>query len=690
MDIQKIPKYLSFGTLSLLAAAMAAATIYEKIYGTENVMENFYHSPVFIALWATAAISGCLYILMRKTYMTAPVTFMLHLSFVLILSGAFLTHISGDAGTIHLRNGEYASSFVSDDGEECGLPFSITLENFEISYYKGTSAPMDYTSRINISDGDGNGQEFEISMNNICRYNGYRLYQSSYDEDGEGSTLSVSHDPAGTAVSYTGYALLMLCMAAFFFQKDSSFRMALRRSSAALLVTVSALLLSQNISAADKGKGNLPKALPSETAEKFGEMYVYYNDRVCPMQTLARDFTMKMYGRPSYRGLSAEQVMTGWIFYYGSWKETADTDEKSDIINMICSGSLLRIFPYYVSAGGRIVWYASTDDLPLEMEAGQWLFFRKVMGLATEAAIMKRYDEAGSIFAKIREYQEKEAAGLLPAKSQIRAEKIYNRTGRPMPAAMVCLSLGIILFLLYCTGKNTPTIRRISGAAALATAVYLTVISGLRWHISGHIPMSNGFETMTVLAWITMVISVVSYRKYPLMQPFGFILCGFALLVATIGESDPAITPLMPVLSSPLLSIHVACMMISYSLLGIAMLNSSMALIQSHIYKRPGIPEKAMDNGLVILYPAVFFLTAGTFLGAIWANVSWGHYWAWDPKEVWALITMLVYAFALHGRSLKAFRSPVLFHWYCILAFLCVIITYFGVNFILGGLHSYA
>ena len=100
--------------------------------------------------------------------------------------------------------------------------------------------------------------------------------------------------------------------------------------------------------------------------------------------------------------------------------------------------------------------------------------------------------------------------------------------------------------------------------------------------------------------------------------------------------------------------------------------------------------ENLRDVSLVVLYPAVFLLTFGTFLGAVWANISWGSYWAWDPKETWALVTLLVYSFTLHGGALKAFRNTRFFHWYTIGAFLCVLITYFGVNFLLGGMHSYA
>ena len=143
----------------------------------------------------------------------------------------------------------------------------------------------------------------------------------------------------------------------------------------------------------------------------------------------------------------------------------------------------------------------------------------------------------------------------------------------------------------------------------------------------------------------------------------------------------------MPVLVSPLLSIHVAVIMIAYALLAFLMLGGVMALT---LRNNKEVVERLHVVGQVILYPAVFLLTIGVFIGAIWANVSWGSYWSWDPKEVWALITLIIYALPLHGQSLPMFRKAQFFHAYCIIAFLSVLITYFGVNFILGGMHSYA
>lgn len=206
----------------------------------------------------------------------------------------------------------------------------------------------------------------------------------------------------------------------------------------------------------------------------------------------------------------------------------------------------------------------------------------------------------------------------------------------------------------------------------------------LRWYIGGRIPLSNGYETMQFLALCIMAIALLISRRYRQAVGFGFLLSGFTLLVSYLGEMNPQITPLMPVLVSPWLSLHVSVIMMAYALFAFILLNGVWALCV------PREAERLMTYSRLMLYPAVFLLTAGIFIGAVWANVSWGRYWGWDPKEVWALITMLIYALPLHTDSLPWFRKPRFFHIYTIAAFLSVLITYFGVNFFLGGMHSYA
>lgn len=278
------------------------------------------------------------------------------------------------------------------------------------------------------------------------------------------------------------------------------------------------------------------------------------------------------------------------------------------------------------------------------------------------------------------------------------AEALYNSMSDNRPLAITCLATGTILFVLFCINRKENRTRQILASwikvIAWVTAAYLSLQIALRWHIGGHIPLSNGYETMVFMAWLSILMTPIAGNRVKEMLPFGYIVCGLALLVSTFGDSTEQIAPLAPVLRSPLLSIHVVVIMISYTLLAFTMLNGVAALIINTTHKNTPLANREIAElqriSTLMLYPAVFLLTAGIFIGAVWANISWGRYWGWDPKEVWALITMLVYSATLHSSSIKTMRRPMFFHIYCIVAFLAVLMTYFGVNFILGGMHSYA
>ena len=278
------------------------------------------------------------------------------------------------------------------------------------------------------------------------------------------------------------------------------------------------------------------------------------------------------------------------------------------------------------------------------------------------------------------------------------AEALYNSMSDNRPLAITCLATGTILFVLFCINRKENRTRQILASwikvIAWVTAAYLSLQIALRWHIGGHIPLSNGYETMVFMAWLSILMTPIAGNRVKEVLPFGYIVCGLALLVSTFGDSTEQIAPLAPVLRSPLLSIHVVVIMISYTLLAFTMLNGVAALIINTTHKNSPLANREIAElqriSTLMLYPAVFLLTAGIFIGAVWANISWGRYWGWDPKEVWALITMLLYSSTLHSGSIKAMRHPLFFHIYCIVAFLAVLMTYFGVNFILGGMHSYA
>lgn len=754
----KLLKRIAFCLLGILLFVLTIATILEKVNGTEFVNNHIYSSVPFIILWGSTALASLLYMIKRKLYRQWT-TFLLHLSFILILVGAFVTWIDGEQGTLQLKLGEKTMSFINKGGEKRTLPFSISLEDFEIIYYKGTRAPMDYVSRITVSaENNSESLEGEISMNKIFSFMNYRFYQSGYDANGQGTVLSVSHDPYGIGITYTGYSILLVSIILFFLNPQSTFRQLMKSyrnnsqdikkgCSILFLLFVSTFPMGSRAMAADHP---LPKTLPRETAGRFGDLYILYNDRICPLQTFARDFTIKLYGKPTYHGLTSEQVLTGWLFYYDSWKNEPviriksnearrlldikgqyasvkdfagstneykledamrqihlgrqitdrkgieEANEKFNIISMVCTGALMKIFPYRDAKGNTLQWYAQSDRLPHEMGNEQWTFTRKAMNYVHEQIVMKRFDEVNRLLNKIKQYQQKECGEALPSASKFKAEKLYNQFDYSKPIAILCLCIGLFAFIYYCrctvTEKNICcSLAFIFNLLLCSIFIYLSMTIVLRGYVSNHLPLSNGFETMQFMAWCTVLLTFFLQRKFTLSVPFGFLLCGLTLLVSMFGEQNPRITQLMPVLQSPLLSIHVVVIMTAYSLLAFIMLNGITAVVLHYSTENC---ETAIDFlqriSRLILYPAVFLLTIGIFIGAVWANVSWGRYWGWDPKEVWALITMLVYALALHPASLKWFRYPMFFHVFGIVAFLTVLITYFGVNFLLGGMHSYA
>lgn len=721
-------------------------TVIEKLYGTEYAQEEFYSSYLFLILWCIFTLLSCIYILRCKLY-KRRVVLMLHFSLLVILLGALTTWFLAERGRIQLSANQSVDTFATEDGQVHKLPFTVELKDFSIDYYKGTSTPMDFVSKIEISNNKGQKTEGVISMNNIYSSDSYRFYQTGYD--GDTTILSVSHDPYGIAITYTGYVLLLLSIIMFLFSRGSHYRVLLRKVANLKFSFILLFLLSASVNQVQASE-TTPNVLPQNIASRFGDLYMFHNERVCPMQTFAREFTRKIYGSDTYKGLSAEQVLTGWIFYYDSWKSepiikiksskvrdimglegnyaslqdfftsqnqycledllkkihkgddisdkrgVIESDEKFVIISQVATGAAIKIFPNVTPDNKALNWYNQVGHLPEDLEHNEWVFVRKSLDYLNEKIQMQQWDDALHIIDKIKEYQVKKSSGMLPSESKINSEKLYNKIEYTRVLAIGVLVLGLLMLFVICnsiikTRKVNKNICRTIDIITVVGLLYLSLIMCLRGYISGHLPLSNGYETMQFMAWCTLILTLIFRNKYLFIRPFGLLITGFALIVSMLGISNPQITPLMPVLSSPLLSIHVMVIMLAYALLSFMMLNGVMALVLYKIQgKNKDILKSFQEVSEVLLYPAVFLLAIGIFIGAVWANVSWGRYWGWDPKETWALITMLIYAMSIHRDSFGWFRNPLFFHIFSIVAFLSVLITYFGVNFMLGGMHSYA
>ena len=752
-------KKIIFILYILVLVCMAAATIVEKSQGTDYAHAHYYGAWWFILIWAVLAALGAFYIIKRKVKCAS--TLVLHLSFIIILAGALLTHISAKRGMIHLRIGQPTDTYMAQDEEqgmkEEKLPFSLCLQKFEAKMHDGTNAVADYSSKFTVIDGDDKS-EGEVSMNNIYSHRSYRLYQSSYDEDGKGSVLAINADPYGIPVTYTGYALLFISLVWMLFDPKGGYRKLLKSPLLKKGALMTALILSMgNIQTlhAESATGNLQNAvLPKETAEKFGELHILYNDRICPVQTFALDFCKKIYGARSYLGLTAEQVLSGWVFYGNTWanepfikiksgemktamnlpdyaslntffnremggytigqyvqeyyngqqdkfhQQAADIDGKIQIIMELREGISLKVLPYtftknvkatkdhsFIKAG-TTTWFSPVDKLPQAVEHQHALYIKNVFSLLNgdvKAGYTRRVNE---FFVKMKKYQEVSSGNSLPTATQYKAERINNAFPFATILFMANLTLGFIalFYTIYRMTKKREVKVLYIALPILLVVSFLALTFGLvlRWIISGNVPMSNGYESMLTVAWFVMLIAIFMQFRIRLVMVFGFLLSGFFLLVSHINQMDPAIGQMMPVLNSPLLSMHVSIIMMSYALLSLTFICGIMGIcMRSH-------GEELQALSRVFLYPALTCMGFGIFIGAIWANVSWGNYWSWDSKETWALITFMIYAVVVHTQSLPVFRKPLVYHIYITLAFLSIAMTYFGVNYFLTGMHSYA
>lgn len=752
-------KKIIFILYILVLVCMAAATIVEKSQGTDYAHAHYYGAWWFILIWAVLAALGAFYIIKRKVKCAS--TLALHLSFIIILAGALLTHISAKRGMIHLRIGQPTDTYMAQDEEqgmkEEKLPFSLCLQKFEAKMHDGTNAVADYSSKFTVIDGDDKS-EGEVSMNNIYSHRSYRLYQSSYDEDGKGSVLAINADPYGIPVTYTGYALLFISLVWMLFDPKGGYRKLLKSPLLKKGALMTALILSMgNIQTlhAESATGNLQNAvLPKETAEKFGELHILYNDRICPVQTFALDFCKKIYGARSYQGLTAEQVLSGWVFYGNTWanepfikiksgemktamnlpdhaslntffnremggytigqyvqeyyngqqdkfhQQAADIDGKIQIIMELREGVSLKVLPYtftknvkatkdhpFIKAG-TTTWFSPVDKLPQAVEHQHALYIRNVFSLLNGDVKAGNTSRVNEFFVKMKKYQEVSSGNSLPTATQYKAERINNAFPFATILFMANLTLGFIaLFYTIYRMTKKREIKALNIALPILLGVsFLALTFGLalRWIISGNIPMSNGYESMLTVAWFVMLISILMQLRIRIVMVFGFLISGFFLLVSHINQMDPAIGQMMPVLNSPLLSIHVSIIMMSYALLSLTFICGIMGIcLRSH-------SEELQALSRIFLYPALTTMGFGIFIGAIWANVSWGNYWSWDSKETWALITFMIYAVVVHTQSLPVFRKPLVYHIYITLAFLSIAMTYFGVNYFLTGMHSYA
>jgi len=382
-------------------------------------------------------------------------------------------------------------------------------------------------------------------------------------------------------------------------------------------------------------------------------------------------------------------------------KEVIAVNERVQIFNEFFSGQFMRIVP--VKNDPNHTWHSWLDQkMEPDMESQQVMgpYFAEVL----KAQQTGDWGKADTELTKLSDYQQKWGKAVVPAKSKVELEVFMNKVNINFKLLIFYTLIGGLLLILGFIElfKPNKVLNKIIKAIIVIGAVgYFFHFLGLvaRWYISGHAPWSNGYEAIIFISWVGITAGLLLYRNSNALIPAaGFMVAVIMMGFAHGGSAlDPQITPLVPVLKSYWLIVHVAIITSSYGFFALSMIIAVISLV-FYIISNKGTYKIHHDTTLkelaivseMSLTIGLFALTVGNFLGGIWANESWGRYWSWDPKETWAFISIMVYAFVLHMRLVPGLRSRWAFHVATMFAFCSMVMTYFGVNYYLSGLHSYA
>ncbi|HAA1533803.1 cytochrome C biogenesis protein [Campylobacter jejuni] len=652
------------------------------------------------------------------------------------------------------------------------LPFDIYLRDFVLDRYPGSMSPASYASEITVKNNNENF-DYRIFMNNVLDYDGYRFYQSSYDQDEKGTVLSVNKDP-GKIPTYIGYFLLCLGMFMNFLNPHSRFRTLARLINKDTLkhtsVIIFILLLSfgSEKTFAQDLNSTLPvvntnhaKALATLIVQKSAD------GRMVPFDTLSREILEKIHQSDSYKGQNSNAVMLSMLVDVDKWqiepfilmpqnqavrdaianileipsakyisykdffdennryklqkyvenanrknpnargvfdKEIIKLDERANVVNLVFSGELFKFIP--VQNNPNNVWLAPFSAVTtLKGDEGHIVLalIQNYFSAVENAFKDGNWTRADEGLKFIKEYQEKIGYKVMPSKTKVEMEIFSNKAEIFVKLAPVYLIAGFLLLILVFSKMVIPNLKisfifKVVYVLNVLAFVIHTLGLGLRAYLSGHAPWSNGYESMVYIAWALSLSGIFFSRKSPIALSLTSILSGVVLMVAHLSEMNPQITNLVPVLNSYWLSIHVSVITASYGFLGLCALLGIFTLFLMCFLKKDGkynlnilrnITEATRINEMAMIF-GLCLLTVGNFLGAIWANESWGRYWSWDSKETWALVSILVYAAILHLRMIPKYCNQFVFALWSMFAYWVIIMTYFGVNYFLTGLHSYA
>ncbi|RQD67546.1 cytochrome C biogenesis protein [Campylobacter hepaticus] len=651
------------------------------------------------------------------------------------------------------------------------LPFDIYLKDFILDRYPGSMSPSSYASEITVKDRN-NSFDYRIFMNNVLDYDGYRFYQSSYDQDEKGTVLSVNKDP-GKIPTYIGYFLLCFGMFANFLNPYSRFRTLARLINKDTLKNTSAILVfSLILLGTEKTFAQDNLTLPvvnAEHAKNLATLIVQKSSdgRMVPFDTLSKEILEKIHQSQTYKGQSSNAIMLSMLINVDKWqmepfilmpqnkavrdaianillvpstkyiaykdffdnnanyklkkyvenanrknpnargifdKEILKLDERANIVNLIFSGELFKIIP--VQNDPNNVWlapFSAVVTLKGEERYQVIALIQNYFSTVEEAFKDENWTKADQALRFIKEYQEKIGYKVMPDQTKVQMEIFSNKAEIFFKLAPIYLIAGFLLLILVFSKMIMPNLKivfifKIVYILNILAFVLHTIGLGIRAYLSDHAPWSNGYESMVYIAWALSLSGIFFSRKSPIALSLTSILSGVVLMVAHLSEMNPQITNLVPVLNSYWLSIHVSVITASYGFLGLCALLGIFTLLLMCFLKKDkqvninilrNITEATRINEMAMIL-GLCLLTTGNFLGAIWANESWGRYWSWDSKETWALVSILVYAAILHLRMIPKYSNQFIFALWSMFAYWVIIMTYFGVNYFLTGLHSYA
>ncbi len=660
------------------------------------------------------------------------------------------------------------------------LPFKVKLDDFIADKYPGTERSYSsFKSKVTVTSPEETFK-YDIYMNNILNYKGYRFFQANFFPDEKGTILSVNHDFWGTLLTYIGYTLLYIgLIASMFFGKTRFVQLSQklkklynkRRGALTLLAlffSVGAYAQHDSFELTPKQIDSLIKAttVKKEHADRFAHLVIQDEDgRMKPINTFASELLRKVSKADTFRGLDANQVFLSMLLNRQLWynvdffyikkdndslhkilgvekglkrvraldfldkeynnklnpylveaystsnpnqfqKEFKEVDTKMHLLERALSGSMLRIFPLKDSPNNK--WISPLDiyENPTytqdTLEAGFIKHaFRWYLSSVKDAVETGNYSDADKILTVLQQNQRTVGKAVIPSEKQIEAEILYNKYDVFKSLFSWYLYVGTIMFVVLIARifKERKALR-ITTQVCTGLLFFLFALhtAGLafRWYISGHAPWSDAYESMIYVAWATMGIGLCFARRSPLSLASTAFVTSMILMIAHWNWLDPSIGNLQPVLNSYWLMLHVAVIVGSYGPFTLGMILGAINLLlmilttAKNREKIKGVVDELTIVNELALTVGLIMLTIGNFLGAQWANESWGRYWGWDPKETWALVSIMVYAFVIHMRIVPSLRGIWGFNFASVVAFASILMTYFGVNFYLSGLHSYA